>query len=116
MGEKYQFIRINHKEENKEKAQPEEDKLKQKAKIQNEFIKRNYYTLAKSDEESKLEAQKEKSGVSFEQVQAIVERLAVPKRLYKFREERLEKIERTDKVEKIDKIDKIERPKVVSNY
>lgn len=85
VGEKYQFIRINPKEDSKEKVQPEEERLKQKAKVQNEFIKRNYYTLAKSEEESKLETQKEKSGVSFEQVQAIVERLAVPKRLYKFR-------------------------------
>lgn len=46
-------------------------------------------------------------------MQAIVERLAVPKRLYKFREERIEKIEKIDKVEKVEKI---EKPRVVSNY
>jgi hypothetical protein len=58
-----------------------EDRAKLKAKVQNEFIKRNYYTLLKSEEEK--EVVKERPSVSKEKVQAIVERLAVPRKYSK---------------------------------
>lgn len=82
---KYAALKVSEGEE-REKVEntASEDRAKLKAKVQNDFIKRNYYTLLKSEEEIPV---KERPSVSKEKVQAIVERLAVPRKYSKPSEE-----------------------------